>query len=74
MAYRRGAIVTKRGKFFIIELIMGKDSAGVATYTTPYGTYIHEKETIAVCRNLNRIPSCSQCPNSSLRKGKCAVG
>ena len=74
MAYRRGAIIIKKGKFFIVNLIMGKTSNGAITYTTPYGTYIHEKDAVAVCRNLNRVPSCSQCPHSPSRKGNCAIG
>lgn len=73
MAYRKGAIVIKKGKFSVVNLIMSKSTTGIDTYATSYGTYIHEKDAVGVCRRLNRVASCSQCPNSPSRKGNCAI-
>lgn len=61
MPLKKGAIVTKKGKFFVVNLVMAREGAG-KTYTTLYGTYLREKEAKTKCLQNNKILSCDLCP------------
>ncbi len=68
MPFRRGAIVRKKNKFFIVDLLMEREGTG-KTYPTAYGTYVREKEARLQCLRLNRFLSCDKCE----RKPECVI-
>lgn len=60
MPFRRGAVIRRKGKFFVVDLLMEREGTG-KTYPTTYGTYVRESEARVHCWRLNRILICDKC-------------
>lgn len=58
MVMAKGAFIIKRGKFFVVNLVI--ERAGTRAFTsTPYGTYVTDKEARTKCAQINRVASCN---------------
>lgn len=55
----KGSCIERKGKFFVISLLMSR--VGGKEYKQVYGTYIHMKEALAHCRRLNKAGTCDVC-------------
>lgn len=59
MPMGKGARITKKGKFFIVNLVMSREGSNKG-YDTPYGTYMKLEEAKKQCWRLNRVMRCGK--------------
>lgn len=63
----QGACIERKGKFYVVNLIMAR---GGKKYNQVYGTYIREQEAFARCRRINKAGTCGICS----RRKDCKFG
>lgn len=59
MPFKKGAVVSKKGRFFVISLMMARDGVG-KDYATPYGTYVRMEEAKKKCQVINKVITCNE--------------
>lgn len=62
MPVKKGAFIQRKGKFFMVQLVMSHQESGGKEYLTVYGQYINDKEARKICQKQNRFVSCVDCP------------
>lgn len=62
MAVIKGACISRKGRYYVVNLIMARQGGKV--YEQIYGSYIREQEALVKCRRINKAGSCGVCQRS----------